>query len=108
MSDPLRLAEDKALRDAARELVSCKIARIKSALSERSIPARAMDRAAEGALDVLEQAAEAASRHKGVIAGMVSVLALWLARHPLFALLDDRDPQPPDSPTAKDMTDDHS
>ena len=108
MSDPLRLAEDKALRDAARGLVTSDIARLKSALSDRSIPARAMDRATEGAVDVLEQVSEAASRHKGLIAGMVGALALWLARHPLLALLDDRDPEHPDSPTPEEMTNDQS
>lgn len=105
MSDPVRLAEDKALRDAARGLLDSDIARVKAALAERSIPARAMDRATEGTVDVLEQIGEAATRHKGVIAAAIGALALWLARHPLLALLDDRDPDDPDSPHSEEPTD---
>lgn len=108
MSDPLRLAEDKALRDAARGLLTSDIDRLKSAMAHRSIPARAMDRATEGAADVLEQVSEAASRHKGVIAGLVGAAALWLARHPLLVLLDDRDPEDPNSPTPEEMPDDQT
>lgn len=104
MSDAARLAEDKALRDAARGLIDQDIARVKAALAERSLPARAMDRAADGAAEVLEQVAVAASRHKGAIAATVGAVALWLARHPLLALLDDRDPKDPPSPDSEDPT----
>lgn len=104
MSDAARLAEDKALRDAARGLIEHDIARVKAALAERSLPARAMDRATDGAAEVLEQVAEAASRHKGAIAAAVGAVALWLARHPLLALLDDRDPEDPPSPDSEDPT----
>lgn len=105
MSDPVRLAEDKALRDAARGLLDSDIARVKAALAERSIPARAMDRATDGAVDVLEQVSEAAARHKGVIAAAIGALALWLARNPLLAMLDDRDPEDSTSPHPEEPTD---
>lgn len=105
MTDATRLSEDKALRDAARGLIDHDIARVKAALAERSLPARAMDRATDGAADVLEQVAEAASRHKGAIAAAVGAVALWLARHPLLAMLDDRDPEESSSPHPEDMTD---
>lgn len=108
MTDQVRLAEDKLLRDAARELVTADVARLKAAVAHRSVPARAVDRATEGAADVLEQLSEAASRHKGVIAGIVGAAALWLARHPLLALLDDRDPENSETPTPEEMPDDQS
>lgn len=94
MTDRMRLAEDRAMRDAARALVDADLARIKAGLAERSVPARAMDRAAEGAVDVLEQVTEAASRNKGLLAALTGAAAIWLARHPLLALLDDTDTPP--------------
>ena len=105
MTDATRLAEDKALRDAARGLLDHDIVRVKAALAERSIPARAMARATDGAADVLEQVAEAAAQHKGAIAAAVGAVALWLARHPLLAMLDDRDPDETSSTDCEDMTD---
>ncbi|MFN4112393.1 MAG: hypothetical protein ACK4GD_00465 [Sphingomonadaceae bacterium] len=96
MSNAARLAEDKALRDAARALIDADLARLKGTVAARSVPARAMDRATEGAVEVLEQVADAAGRNKGVIAALVGATAIWLARHPLLALLDDRDPNPSD------------
>lgn len=108
MSTTAQLAEAKALRNAARALVEADIARLKGDVDRRSIPARAMDRATEGAVDVLEQVSEAAARHKGLVAAAVGALALWLARHPLLALLDDEDEPAPDSPSPEDETDVHS
>lgn len=108
MSDHVRLAEDKSLRDAARALVTQDVAKLKSAVAHRSVPARAMDRATEGAADVLEQVSEAASRHKGVVAGIVGAATLWLARHPLLALLDDRDDEHPPFPAPEEMPHDQS
>lgn len=105
MTDATRLAEDKALRDAARGLLDHDIARVKTALAERSIPARAMARATDGAADVLEQVAEAAGQHKGAIAATVGAVALWLARHPLLALLDDREPGETNETDPEEMTD---
>ena len=108
MSDAVQLAEAKALRNAARALVEADVARLRSAIDQRSIPARAMDRATEGAVDVFEQVSDAAARHKGVIAALIGAMALWLARHPLLALLDDEDEPAPDSPKPEDETDGHS
>ena len=97
MSDATRLAEDKALRDAARALIDADLARLKGTVAARSVPARAVDRATEGAVDVLEQVADAASRNKGLIAALTGAAAIWLARPPLLALLDDHDPAPSDT-----------
>lgn len=107
MTDAARLAEDKALRDAARGLLDHDIVRVKAALAERSLPARAMARATDGAADVFEQVAEAAGRHKGAVAATVGAAALWLARHPLLALLDDQDPYDLSSTDPEEMTDEH-
>lgn len=87
MSDMARMERSKALRDAAREVVSEDVARIRRGLDQRSLPGRALDRTAEGAAELLDELGTAASRHKGALAAAVAGVALWLARHPLMNLL---------------------
>ena len=67
---PARFIEDRALRDAARAVIEEDIARIR-----------------DGASDVLEQAKQQASDHRGVLALLVGAILLWLMRVPLLALL---------------------
>ena len=89
MSDALerQLREDRMLRDAARAMVDADIAYLRASLAGRSIPSRIADRIGEGAHDAMDEAAELADQHKGLIAAAVAALILWFARHPLLNLL---------------------
>jgi hypothetical protein len=89
MSDNLerQLREDRMLRDAARAMLDADLAHLRASLAGRSIPTRIADRIGEGAQDAMDEAAELAAEHRGVIAGAVAALILWLARHPLMRLV---------------------
>lgn len=82
-----QLREDRMLRDAARAMVDADVANLRASLAGRSIPSRIADRIGEGAHDALDEAAELAGEHRGVIAAAVAALILWFARHPLIELL---------------------
>ncbi len=92
---PRRFIEDKALRDAARQVLDADLEHFKGALAEQGIASRVRGqitgklrrRIAAGARDALEQAKGAAEDHRGVLAVLVGALVLWLARAPLLELL---------------------
>lgn len=87
-----QLLEDRHLRDAARALVEADLKNLRVGLSVKSLGERAVDRIAEGASDVYDEAIEVASDHKGALAAILAALALWLARHPILdALFGERD-----------------
>jgi len=93
MSDPQRkMIEDRALRDAAMALVKADIAHLRSDLTTRGIGARLMDRVAEGANDVLDEAVDVAENHRGVLVTLVAAIVLWLSRNPIIALLTGEEP----------------
>lgn len=89
MSEDLerQLREDRMLRDAARAMLDADIAYLKASLAGRSIPNRIADRIGEGAHDAMDEAADLATEHKGLIAAAIGALILWFARHPLINLL---------------------
>lgn len=88
-----RLLEDRHLRDAARALVEADIKNLRAELSVKSIGERAVDRIAEGASDVYDEAIEVAADHKGALAAIIAALALWFARHPILDALLGEDKQ---------------
>lgn len=93
MSDPLRkMIEDRALRDAAMALVKADIAHLRNDLTTKGVGARLMDRVAEGANDVLDEAVDVAENHRGVLITLVAALVLWLSRNPIIALLTGEEP----------------
>lgn len=88
-----RLTEDRHLRDAARALVEADIKNLRADLSVKSIGERAIDRVAEGASEVYDEAIEVAADHKGALAAIIAALALWFARHPILdALFGENEP----------------
>ncbi|MBM0168800.1 hypothetical protein [Altererythrobacter sp. C41] len=92
MSDPERkMIEDRALRDAAWALVKADIAHLRVDLTTKGIGARFLDRVAEGASDVLDEAAEVAENNRGVLFTLLAAVVLWLTRNPLLALFGDDD-----------------
>lgn len=83
-----KMRQDMYLRNSARALVKADIQNLRDSLDRRSIAERAMDRVAEGAGDVYDEAIEVASDHKGALAAILAALALWFARHPLLDLMN--------------------
>lgn len=84
-----RLAEDKALRDAALQLFKSDIALIRGDLDERGIGARARDRVGEAALGMLDDAIDCAGDNKGWVAAGAAAVVLWFARKPILGWLAD-------------------
>ena len=84
-----RLAEDKALRDAALQLFKSDIALIRGDLDERGIGARAKDRLGEAALGMLDDAIDYAEDNKGWVAAGTAAVVLWFARKPILRWIAD-------------------
>lgn len=82
-----QMIEDRHVRDAARALVEADIQNLRADLSAKGIGERAVDRIAEGASEVCDEAIEAAADHKGALAAIVAALVLWFARHPILEAL---------------------
>ena len=93
---PPRFIEDRALRDAARAVLEEDVARLRDSLEEEGVTSRVTSsvgttitgRIRAGANDVLEQAKQAASDHRGVLAVLICAILLWLMRGPLLALIE--------------------
>lgn len=93
---PPRFIEDRALRDAARAVLEEDVARLRESLEEEGVTSRVTSsvgtnitgRIRAGANDVLEQAKQAASDHRGVLAVLIGAILLWLMRGPLLALIE--------------------
>lgn len=81
-----RMLEDKYLRDSARALVEADIQHLKTDLSHKSIGARIMDRAKEGAVDLYEEAVDVAEDNKGALAALVAAIVVWFARNPILSI----------------------
>lgn len=101
-SDLTRLAEYRALRDAAWTVVRDDLDALQADLTAHGIGERIKDRAAEEAQEAWDQAKDIASEHKGVVAGTLLAVVAWLLRGPigdalsaLFGRDDDDDAEPP-------------
>jgi hypothetical protein len=94
---PDRFIEDRALRDAARAVLTDDLARLRENLSEQGIASRVSSsvsstitgRMKAGARDVLAQARAQAGDHKGVLALLIGAIILFFARGPILDWLDD-------------------
>jgi len=82
-----QLLEDRAMRDAARDLVHGDIGFIRESLGMRSVPARLADRLTGSAREIADEAAAVAEENRTVLsAGLVLAtlgLGLWFFREPL-------------------------
>jgi hypothetical protein len=92
---PRQFREDKALRDAAKAVLEADIAHFKDSMAEHGLGGRITSqitgkvkrRISGGAQDILEQAKEQASDHRGVLAVLIGAVVLWFAREPVFGWL---------------------
>lgn len=80
----LRMIEDRALRDSARRLLDADIDAVRADLAERGLGGRVMDRLAESAADMADEATDYALGHKGgliaAVAGGAVLAGLWFWR----------------------------
>jgi hypothetical protein len=89
---PDRFIEDRALRDAARAVLTEDVERLRAQLGEQGIASRVSSsvsstittRIRTGARDVLAQAQAQAGDHKGVLALLIGAIILFLARGPIL------------------------
>ncbi len=104
MSKPAlqRLAESRALRDAAWAMVQADVDMLKAELSAHGIGERLKDKAAEEAEAAWDNARDVATEHKGIVAGTLLALVAWLLRGPiggaLSALFDGDDDDDAEQP----------
>jgi hypothetical protein len=95
-----RLAEDKALRDAALALFKADLALVRADLDERGIGQRVADRLGESTMEMLDEAADYAEDNKGKVAAGIAAVILWFARGPILdavaRLLGEDDEEPGD------------
>lgn len=96
-----QLREDRILRDAAQALFKADIDRVKADLEEKTVGKRALDRAKDGAAELLDNAQAKAGDNIGIVALLFGAIALWFARNPILAMFssetgeEDDTPQPP-------------
>lgn len=89
---PDRFTEDRALRDAARAVLTEDIERLRASLAEQGIASRVSSgvtstvsaRIRSGARDVFAQARAQAGDRKGVLAVLIGAIILWFARAPFL------------------------
>ena len=86
-----QLREDRNLRNAALELVKADISHVKADFSAKSIGSRVATRMSEGAVDVFDEAVDAADDNKGVLTTLIAAVVLWFARNPIMELFSDDD-----------------
>lgn len=80
---PDEFHQDRALRDAARDVLMADIEHAKAAFSGKALAGRVTGRIGDGAKDALDVAKGHAGEHRGLIAGLIALIMLWLAREPV-------------------------
>lgn len=80
----IRVAEDRALRDAALEVFSTDLRFIRQDLRARSVGKRITDRIGDSAMDIVDEAVDYAEANRGSIAAAAAAIVLWFARAPLL------------------------
>ena len=99
---PDRFREDRALRDAALAVLVADVEHARHTLSGKAVAARVAGTIGDGAKDVLEIAKIHADGHRGLIAGLIAILALWFARVPILEIFGITDPMVSEEPEPSD------
>lgn len=84
---PQQFIEDRALRDAARDVFMADIQHARTSISGKGIAARVGSRVGDGAKDVFEVAKVHADDNRGILAALLGALVLFLAREPILEVL---------------------
>ncbi len=77
------VADDRAVRNAARAVFNARKLQVEAALADKPVGTRVSDEARERAKTVAGDAATIARDNVAVVAGTVLLLAAWLFRKPL-------------------------
>lgn len=80
----VRLAEDRALRDAALDVFSTDLRFIRQDLRARSVGKRITDRIGDSAMEIVDEAVDYAETNRGRVAAAAAAIVLWFARVPLL------------------------
>lgn len=81
----LRLAADRANRDAARRVFSTRLERIKADIEARGIGSRVAGTMVDEVSGAVDLGLDVARERKGLVAGTIGALLLWIFRQPLIA-----------------------
>jgi hypothetical protein len=79
------LAADRINRDAARRVFSERLERIKADIEARGIGSRVAGTMVEEVSGAVDMGLDVARERKGLIAGTIGALLLWVFRQPLIA-----------------------
>lgn len=79
--------QDKALRDAALGVIKADIEHARATMNGKAVAGRVAGRIGDGAKDVAEVAKVHAKDKQTVLAGLIALIALWLAREPIAEIL---------------------
>jgi len=82
------LSEQRALRDAALDLVRADLACLRENWNSKSLGERALERVSRSAEEVFEAASETARSKPATLAAILGALALWFARNPIASLFE--------------------
>lgn len=108
MSDAERnFRTDRANRRAVRGLFDGALAQVKADLAARGVGGRIKDTITREAVQSAEQAIAVARANKGVVAGTIAALALWMFRNPLIAMGRRLFSAQPDADLDKDSDEEH-
>lgn len=80
-----RLAEDRALRDAALAVFRTDLKFIREDLASRGLGERVTARLGDATMDMIDDAVDYAEANKGQVAAAIAAAVLWFARAPLLA-----------------------
>ncbi len=81
---PPQFIEDRALRDAARDVFMADITHARTSLSGKGIAERVGSRVGDGAKDVFEVAKVHADDNRGILAALIGAIILFFARDPIL------------------------
>ncbi|MEM7664577.1 MAG: hypothetical protein AAF250_01855 [Pseudomonadota bacterium] len=84
---PDQFLEDRALRNAARDVFMADIAHARASFSGKGIAARIGSQIGDGAKDVIEVARSNADDNRGVLAALIGAILVFFAREPILEVL---------------------
>lgn len=84
----MSVAQARAVRDNARAAFNARLEQVKFDLSARSIGERVAGKIGEEAFDALDYTLDVARDSKGIIAGTLAAVVLWLFRNPIIAWVE--------------------
>lgn len=79
----------RSARDDAREVFDTRLAQVREDLEERGIGGRVADRIGEDARIIFEEAIDVADSHRGIVAGTIVAVAIWIFRNPIIRLVEE-------------------